>query len=174
MFETKSGKPWNSVEQREYFKEKKKETFSGLEQFMRDPEFKKLPIFDIYNNYKLFQKFDFKISPLIHPFQLFLNQYNQFNEYINNLEFILKSQMACDDIDEEHYNICMDEIFKRKYMMDSELDMKKKSNFNNIFIDENNKKEFIEGLQLSILQRCKEIYNSRAKTSENSTNSIII
>ena len=174
MFETKSGKPWNSVEQRNFYNEKKKETFSGLEQFIGDPELKKIPIFNIFNNYKLWQKFDFKISPLINPLQLFLNQYNQFYEYINNLEFVLKSNLACGDIDKEQYNICMDEIYKRKYMMDCELNMKKKSNFNNIFKDENDKKEFICGLQVSILQRCKDLRSTHTETCENSPTTSVI
>lgn len=168
MFETRSGKPWQSLEQREYFEEKKKEAFLGLEDFFSDPEFKKMPFFNMYSKgFKTWQKWDFKIMPNIHPFQLFLNEYNNFNLYIENLDYILRCQLAQGDIEKELFDICMNEIKLRKLKMDSELDMKLKSNFNYIFKDEKSKKDFHTGLQQSILQRSKDLYLSSKETLSN-------
>ena len=89
QFKTKSGLPFNSTEQREYFEKLKNEAYIGLEKHIGDPELHKIPVFGVFRDYKLWQKFDFEEQiPQITPMQLFLNTYKEFKKNCDDLRYI--------------------------------------------------------------------------------------
>ena len=169
-FKTKSGCPFNSTEQREYFEKLKNEAYSGLEKHIGDPELHKLPVFGVFRDYKLWQKFDFvdKI-PQITPMQLFLNTYKEFIKNCNDLRYICESKYARKDIDEEEYNFIIKEIEIRELYMESQLNLKKKKSFNNLFKNEDEKRTFFERLGESVIYCAKVFASKSSNTPENST-----
>lgn len=173
MFETRSGCPFNSTEQREYFDKCKKEAFLGLEAHLGDPELYKLPIFGIFRDYKLWQKFDFKNKiPQIHPVQLFLNTYKEFLKNCEDLEFATKSKFACKDIGQKEYDYIMEELELRKLFMESQLFPSKKKYLNNLLSDEKKRHEFYERLPDSIIYNAKTYTRDSGETPENSPDEV--
>ncbi len=174
-FKTKSGLPFNSTAQREHFEKLKKDAFVGLEQHIGDPELNKLPLFGVFRDYKLWQKFDFvDYIPQITPMQLFLNNYKEFTKNCNDLRYVVESKLACKDIDQEEYNYIIKEIELRELYMESQLNPSKKKSFNNIFKDDNEKRSFFEELGSSIIYKAKIKSSNCSNTTENSTSETII
>ena len=168
-FKTKSGLPFNSTEQREYFEKLKNEAYSGLEKHIGDPELHKLPVFGVFRDYKIWQKFDFlNTIPQITPMQLFLNTYKEFKKNCDDLRYVCESKYARKDIDEEEYNFIVKEIEIRELYMESQLNLKKKKSFNNLFKNEAEKRTFFERLGESVIYRAKVHACNSSDTTENS------
>ena len=170
QFKTKSGLPFNSTEQREYFEKLKNEAYIGLEKHIGDPELHKIPVFGVFRDYKLWQKFDFEEQiPQITPMQLFLNTYKEFKKNWDELRYICESKLARKDIDEVEFNYIIKEINIRELYMESQLNLKKKKYFNNL-LNENEKRTFFERLGESIIYSSKAHACKSSDTPENRPN----
>lgn len=169
-FKTRSGLPFNSAVQREHYEKLKSEAFQGLEQHLGDPELYKLPVFGVFRDYKLFQKFDFVDRiPQITPMQLFLNNYKEFTKNCEDLKYVVKSKLACKDISIEEHDYIIKEIEMRELYMESQLNLSKKKSFNNLFKNEEEKRTFFEKLGNSIIYNAKTHASNSSDTLENST-----
>lgn len=125
--ETISGTPFGSVEQREYFNKLKGQVMSGLEQFMHDPEFSKMPFFRQYKSFHEWRKYDVKFGfNQVHPMCLFLQNYLEFQKYIEKVDYEAKSKHACGDYTQEQLDLTLTEIEKRKLLVESEIFIEKK------------------------------------------------
>tara|TARA_R110001592_G_C12767003_1_gene713512 strand:+ start:6 stop:536 length:531 start_codon:yes stop_codon:yes gene_type:complete len=169
-FKTRSGMPFNSTAQRNHYEKLKKEAFLGLEQHIGDPELYKLPVFGVYRDYKLWQKFDFvDFIPQITPFQLFLNNYKEFTKNCEDLRHIVGSKLARKDISQDEHDFIINEIELRELYMESQLNLKKKKCYNNIFKNEDEKRSFEERLGDSIIYSAKVHTRNSSHTAKNDT-----
>ena len=167
-FKTRSGFPFNSTAQREHYEKLKNEAFIGLENHLGDPELYKLPVFGVFRDYRLFQKFDFVDRiPQITPMQLFLNNYKEFTKNCEDLRYIVESKLACEDIREEEYEYIIKEIEMRELYMESQLNLSKKKCYNNIFKNEDEKRSFEERLGDSIIYSAKIFACNSSNTAQN-------
>jgi len=173
QFKTHSGCPFNSAEQRKYFEEERNNCMKGIEQYCSDPEFYKLPFFNVYKDYKTWQKFDFiDVIPQITPMQLFLNNYKEFMKNTHDLKYVCKSKLACNDISQEEHDFIMKELELRELFMESQLDLKKKKSFYNIFKNETEKNQFFERLGDSVAYCAKAHTSTSSISTESSSNQI--
>tara|TARA_B100001094_G_C18078439_1_gene743871 strand:- start:9 stop:545 length:537 start_codon:yes stop_codon:yes gene_type:complete len=169
-FKTRSGYPFNSTAQREHYEKLKSEAFKGLEQHLGDPELHKLPVFGVFRDYRLFQKFDFVDRiPQITPMQLFLNNYKEFTKNCEDLRYIVESKLACKDISVEEHDYIIKEIEMRELYMESQLNPSKKKSFNNLFKNEEEKRTFYSRMGNSIVYSAKVFAGNSSNTIENSS-----
>jgi len=174
-FKTRSGYPFNSAAQREHYEKLKSEAFQGLEQHLGDPELYKLPVFGVFRDYRLFQKFDFVDRiPQITPMQLFLNNYKEFTKNCADLKYVVKSKLACKDISQEEHDYIIKEIELRELYMESQLNPSKKKSFNNLFKNEDEKRTFFEKLGDSVVYCAKTHASNSSDSPENSTSETTI
>ncbi len=166
-FETHSGFPFNSVGQREYFEKLKKNSLKGIEDLVDDPELFLIPVFNVYKDYKTWQKLDFKNKiPEMSPMVMFLNNYNEFKRNTKDLRFICDSKLAAGDISESEYDFIQKELDLRELYMESQLNPSKKKIFNNS-INETEKNEFFERMGDSVIYCSKREINNSSDTSSN-------
>ena len=100
--------------------------------------------------------------------QLFLNNYKEFTKNCEDLKFIVQSKFACKDISLEEHDYIIKEIEMRELYMESQLNLSKKKSFNNLFKNEEEKRNFFERLGNSIVYNAKTHACYSSNTSENS------
>lgn len=131
---TISGTAFGSNEQREHFNKLKTQVMSGLEQFIHDPEFSKMPFFRQYKNFHEWRKYDIVAGyNQVHPMCLYLENYFAFQKYIEKVDFEAKSKYACGDYTQQQLDETLCEIERRKLLVESEIFIEKKQELKNTY-----------------------------------------
>jgi len=171
-FETHSGLPFNSIEQRQHYENLRKKCLEGLDDLTDDSELFLIPVFNIYKDYRIWQKLDFKNKiPEISAMQMFLNNYYEFKKNTKDLRFVCSSKLAAKDISQNEYDYIEKELNLRELFMESQLNPSKKKIFNNS-INETEKKEFFERLGDSVIYNSKRKNNDGCDTTENESSEV--